>query len=75
MTDEEKKVLARKILKDDSGSEFRILFPGELRALYGEEHSSYTIPQTECCARDQARRILGEPEASECSMVSLRKRH
>lgn len=67
------KEIARMILEDSTDSNFNILYEGELRALYGQLHTECPIPSTACCARDQARRVLGEPEATQCSIRSLKR--
>lgn len=70
MTDEEIKEMARMIIRHDDY--FYELSCYELRCLYGaKEHE--VIPSTCCCARHEARRIVGEPEASKISIKGMKR--
>jgi len=70
MNDNARKSMARRILEDDSS--FNIFSYDELKEFYGAKKDE-VVPNTLCCARNEARIILGEPEASEASRNSLER--
>ena len=74
MTDEFRKEIARKIIGDAYGEgDFWILSSLELRGFYNVKNDWEPIPSTLCCARDEARRILGESESTKLSIQSLKR--
>jgi len=73
MTDEERKEMARFILSDPYDGNFDQLSYPQLQAFYGAGHGE-VVPTTACCAKGEARRILGEPEASELTRQILETR-
>ena len=72
-TEEYRKDLARQLLKDEIS--FQELSDWELRCLYGEENTHYVIPNTACCAREEAQHILGEEETTRIYIALLKDRH
>jgi hypothetical protein len=74
MTDEDRKAIARLILSDPYDSEFHRMDYEELQDFYNVKCRCEVVPTTARCARDEARRILGEPESSRLTLRSLRKR-
>ena len=75
MTDWERKEIARRLIVDLDDSYFhQELYPdGDLNAFYGACECK-VVPSTACCARDEARRIIGEPEASNLLAKALDQR-
>jgi len=75
MTEKERKDIARRLIVDLDDSYFHEeLYPdGDLNAFYGACKCE-VVPSTACCARDEARRIIGEPEASNLLAAALNKR-
>lgn len=67
---EARKRIARNVLRDESN--FRILFQGELELLYGAKRGE-NIPTTYTCATMEARRVLGDKEATRICIESIRK--
>jgi len=72
MTEEYRKEIARSLISDPSDSFFSELSFGELQAFYGV-CACTPVPSTASCARDEARRIIGEPESSELCRQALYK--
>jgi hypothetical protein len=72
MTQETREYIAREILKDPEGHIFYELGPDSLNDFYGAARHE-VVPGTLSCAREQARVILGEPEASKLTLQSLKR--
>jgi len=73
MTMSERKDIARHLLRDLGDSYFRELDYEELQAFYGAKCDCECVPTTAVCASEEARRILGEPEASKIVMYALER--
>ena len=74
MTDQERKIIARKILTDLHGDYFRELDYETLQDFYKCKCKCESVPNTLCCATDEARRIIGEPTASKLLEDALKRR-
>jgi hypothetical protein len=74
MTEKERKYIARRLLSDPYGSFFQELSEGELKDFYKTKCRCEVVPGTVQCAIDEAREILGEPEASRLTLRQLKNR-
>jgi len=74
MTDVERRETARRILEDPEDSFFWELSYEDLQDFYNTRCRCEAVPTTACCANDEARRIIGEPEASKIVLRALGKR-
>lgn len=70
----DRKKIARHLLADTDDSFFNDLSYEQLQGFYGAKCSCEVVPSTACCARDEARHILGEPLASRITIKALQKR-
>ena len=73
MTDKERVYIARRLLQSLDDGFFYELDYTDLQAFYGAKCDCEPVPSTACCARDAARRIIGEPEASRLVSNALKK--
>ena len=64
MTEVQRKEMARAILRDIHDDSFTQYSSSELYDFYNENRKSFVIPATASCARDEARRILENEEAT-----------
>jgi hypothetical protein len=75
MTPEERKEIARRLIVDLDDNYFQEIWQDDLlRDFYGVKCDCEPIPTTAICAKNEARRIIGEPEASKLLSKALNKR-
>lgn len=73
MNDIQRKEMARAILLDRDDSSFHMYSYGELQAFYNAKCECEVVPSTAQCARNEARHILGEQEATRLTIQALGK--
>jgi hypothetical protein len=72
MTQDTRKYIAQELLRDPDSSIFRELGMDTLTDFYGAARHE-VVPSTLVCAKEEARRILGESEASKLTLQSLKR--
>lgn len=72
MTQDDRRYIAQELLRDPESSIFFELGRDSLNDFYGAARHE-VVPSTLICAKEHARVILGEPEASKLTLQGLKR--